>query len=448
MRPARSTTPARSRSAARRGSALLALGAVALVGSAPAALAADDTVTDATAPASDAAAGTTAIATQVLLPSDDQVDQLVPAAVTQDAPADEAPVVQAPADGTADPEPLDGTALPEAPAEEVPVGEPADAAAEEDPAPPTEPELPPFPELPCVEGCYGTGKVSLGVGSETGRDLAGARFELDVVGTGPEPEWAPSTTSFGAVAGYYELGTGESATVRLVAAPAGLMATGPVEWTIGPCGPEDPFDCSYDLRTDLVEAYRVLDVDVQDDEGAAVAGATVELWGTPPEPVEPVVRPLAVAAEPAGLVLLGTATSDAAGRVAFGPRTPGTYELRTTGVPAGWVLPSATQPVALDAVLSATQADVPVVVPLVLAAVPAPAPSVPSTGPVPPAAPVALPAAPAAPAAAVAAPVARPRTDRLAATGAEPGAVGALAAGLVVAGAAAVAAARRPARRR
>ncbi|MFC8191955.1 SpaA isopeptide-forming pilin-related protein [Cellulomonas sp. NPDC057328] len=473
MRPARPTTVA-GPGRARRATAVVALGTLALVGAAPAvAVAAAPTPTpDATAPAAGA----------VPLPAEDQVDQ-VPAAPGLDAAHDEP---------SPDPSPSD-----------APTEEPSD-----EPTPSPSPTgTPGCPEV--VTACFGTGKAYAEVSSQDGAPLAGAVLELDVAGTDPAPEWTGTTDAAGDVPGWYELPAGATATVRVVSVPAGSMVLGATSQTVGPCvaaTEETPADCDLTASFELTRAYRVLDVVVADDAGAPLPGATFELWGAAPaaeppaqvpdEPADPSPtddptrgsdddhdhdhdddhddddhgdeddrdghghtgpgrghdhhdddargRVAAQAAGdmaalaapvPAGRVLVATATSDASGRLSFGRVAPGTYELRATAVPAGYALPTSTVPVTLDQVLAAADAQAPVAVRVPLRAV-----TPPGAG-----APAAPPAASASPAAAAARTAAR--TGALAATGSPAGVLGGLAAGLLAAGLGSVAVARRSSRR-
>ncbi|MBX9247190.1 prealbumin-like fold domain-containing protein, partial [Actinotalea ferrariae] len=323
-----------------------------------------------------------------------------PAAET--APAETAPAADVPVAPAEEPaeEPADVTA------EEVPATDLA-AAAEGDPELPSEPELPELP--PCLvdgglEGCYGTGKTYAGVFAEDGANLEGAVFELDVAGTSPEPEWTGTTDAWGSVPGWYTVAAGRTVTIRLVDAPDGSMAVGETSGTFGPCGTDVFMTCSYDLDVELVRAYRALDVDVRSTTGAPVAHATFELWGAPaPEPAEPEPLRLLAAPAPADLVLIGSATTDANGRLSFGAVPTGAYELRSTAVPAGYQELASTVPVTVADVLRAADATT------VVASVsltPVVVPSAPVVTPVatPVAAPVATPvvvqAAPVRPAAA------------------------------------------------
>lgn len=495
--------PARSRSTRpARATALVALGTVALVGTAPAAALADDAAPEPVlepAPVDDATV-------TLALPSEVQEDQVVPPAqdaeTAPEAPAEETPAGEAPADApdvdpaepaapgapvqasvvdpadetdpagpadpadpASDPASSDPSADPTSdPASDPTSGAASDPAGDDDVDPEADPTEPPLgdPDVPVVppcvtlESCFGTGKttsapalMSAGVTATGGAPLAGAVLEIDVAGTTPEPEWTGVTDASGVVPGGYVLAPGASATVRIVAAPEGAMLTDVTSQSFGPC--VVPFGsgmpCSYRFDAEVTPAYRVLDLSVVTSSGQPVEGATFELWGTPSGPVADLV----LQAPGAPLVRVATATSGAGGRLSFGPVAPGTYELRATHVPAGFQGLTGAIPLTVGAVGTVAEADVALVVPVALAAVPVPV--TPVTVPVTPApavVPVAVPVVAAAPVATVAAP-ARPaapaRSAALAATGAEPVGLAGVAAALLALGVAATAAARRAARR-
>jgi hypothetical protein len=167
-------------------------------------------------------------------------------------------------------------------------------------------------------------------------------------------------------------------------------------------------------------AYRTISVQVADDAGAPLQGATFSLCGVPG----------GTCADGTGTTV---ATSDTAGLVAFAGRyLPGDYQVVQTGAPAGYTFSSAPQVLHVGAATSAADTATAISLRTTLTAVPAPVAAPPVAVPA-----VAVPAA---------APVVVPAADgsaSLATTGFEAAPAAALAGGLLLAGGAALAVARR-----
>lgn len=365
-----------------------ALGAVVLVVLAPAASAAALTEEGAAEGGTTDSAAADAVepaAAEVALPSVEQEDQLPapvePAPVA--APAAETTPAPAPAADAA-PAPDAAPAAPEAPADDA---APAEVAAPAAPA--LAPALAPAPapapapvqaaaqdvSVASIVGAYGTGKVTTPVvytidGNLAGRTLAGAQFEMTASGPGGTRVESRTTAANGYASSFTAM-SDEWMTVTLVAAPDGFMTTGAVSRTFSPCDPLYSYCWDQPTEIGLIADYRTVALDVTSSLGGPLVGATFDLLGP---------------ADGSGSrSVVATGTSDAAGRVGFpGTVTPGTdYLVVQTGVPAGH-LAVADQPLVVGDVATRAQANIPMLVPVVVPAVAVPtvvAPTPPAAAP-------------------------------------------------------------------
>lgn len=279
-------------------------------------------------------------------------------------------------------------------------GAPADDAT---PAPAADDALPPDESAPpalsadpagvadeqvaaAPEPYFGIGKMNqvVVVVSADGTEpsaMAGAQVRVDSSDPGNPMVGTHDVIGDGTIDALVPQAPGETLTITLVTPPPGFMTTADTSVVLEPCevelppGPftteggdgtlpvsEEPSTCVTSVHFTVVEQYRTVQLRAVDTKGAPVPGVTFELH-SPLAPVDRVsVGGGTAAVVVPGRTLVGTSVTSAGGVATLATTVPpgADYLVVPTAVPDGYLLPPAIR-LDLDAVDTVAEAEVPVV---------------------------------------------------------------------------------------